>query len=573
MNRSLPPLSFLFLTLAAPGVAQDLFAEKIVPILEKNCLSCHSHTSGKMKGGLTLDSKSGWSEGGTHGPAIIPGDTQKSLLLKMVHWSDEDHRMPPKQKLADDEIAALETWIQSGAPDPRAAIAKAKPTADWWSLKPLTSPASAPPTPPGPLPANPIDRFVAARLAASNLTPSPPADPRSLVRRLFIDLTGLPPSPEDLQDFLTKSAASPAAAETTYNELVDRLLASPRHGERWARHWLDTIHFADTHGFEHDVHRPHAWRFRDYVIKAFNSDTPWPRFIQEQLAADAFFPAETNLTAALGFLGAGPFDASAEGTAPAAFEYVDRDDLVTQTMGAFVSTTANCARCHAHKFDPITQEDYFALQAVFAGTGKGNLSYDEDPATAAARTRWTAVLTTASTPGPTQAAQLLTPENEAVLTAWEKDGGGRESWDELIPGIYTSAFGSILTKLPDNSILSSGPRPDVEVYTISLTGKVKDITALRLDLLTDDSLPMKGPGRLDNGNMHLSEFEAQVFRATGAAPEKITFSQAAADFDQAGYAAPAMLDGDPKTSWAIHPSVGVPHHAILKLSAPLTKTG
>ena len=562
---------FLTLAIAASAGADDFFDAKIAPLLQQYCLECHSHASGKMKGGLTLDSKAGWTEGGEHGPALIPGDPSQSLILRMVRWTDADHQMPPREKLPEAQIGDLEEWIKRGAPDPRNGPVPAAPDRDWWSLKPLTSPAV--PALAGNHPSHPIDRFIQASLAAAKLGPSPPADPRSLVRRVSIGLTGLPPTPAETEAFIQKSTATPENPTTfpeTWSALVDRLLASPRHGERWARHWLDTIHFADTHGFEHDVQRPDAWRFRDYVIRAFNDDTPWPRFIREQLAADVLFPGEPRLTAAIGFLGAGPFDASAEGTAQAAFEYVDRDDLVTQTMAAFVSTTANCARCHAHKFDPIAQEDYFSLQAVFAGVGKGNVAYDEDPAIANERRRWSTVQQAANSAPPLTPDILLSPENQAEVTAWEAAGGGREIWQPLNPDTFTSAVGAILTRHPDSSVLSTGPRPDTDTYTLSFSSPLSQITALRIDLLTDDSLPMKGPGRLDNGNVHLSEIEVHVFRPAAQAAEKMTFIRAIADFEQTNYAATGLIDGDPKTSWAIHPRTGEPHHAILKLASPLT---
>ena len=228
----------------------------------------------------------------------------------------------------------------------------------------------------------PVDAFVLAKLREKGLEPSPEADRRILIRRLMFDLHGLPPTPDEVDAFVADK--DPQA----YEKLVDRLLESPRYGERWARHWLDTIHFADTHGFEHDLARPNAWRYRDYVIERLNHDTPWPRFIREQLAADVFYPDEPRLTAALGFLGAGPYDQSTANTAPVTFDYLDRDDLVTQTMASFASATVNCARCHDHKFDPISQQDYYALQAVFAGVGKGDVTYDEDRAIAKQRKRW-----------------------------------------------------------------------------------------------------------------------------------------------------------------------------------------
>ena len=299
-------------------------------------------------------------------------------------------------------ILCLHAASLMAAPDPHAP-ASTVANADWWSLRPLVRPAV-------PGPGNPIDAFIRARLTENHLSPAPPADPRTLIRRLYFDLHGLPPSPEAVDAFTPGQVAT----------LTDQLLASPRYGERWARHWFDVIHFADSHGFEHDVKRDNAWRYRDYVISALNADTAWPRFIREQLAADVFFPDEPQLTPALGYLGAGTFDMSTFGTTTVTFDYLDRDDMVTQTMATFVSTTANCARCHAHKFDPITQEDYFSLQAVFAGIGKGDISYDEDPATGQQRQRWTALKDAAIRQ---DSAILLAAENTALVAAWEKERG------------------------------------------------------------------------------------------------------------------------------------------------------
>lgn len=446
-----------------------------------------------------------------------------------------------------------------------AGLTSAEPVPDHWSWRPLVRPAV-----PGQPAAHPVDAFLDARLAAEGMMAAPEADRATLMRRVFFGLTGLPPAPEEVDAFVND--ADPGA----YEAVVDRLLASPRHGERWARHWFDTIHFADTHGFEHDVFRPHAWRYRDYVIRALNDDTPWPRFIREQLAADRFFPEEPRLTAALGFLGAGTYDMSAEGTAYASFEYVDRDDLVTQTMAAFVSTTAQCARCHAHKFDPITQEDYFALQAVFAGVGKGDVTYDESAEVADARQRWERLRQAVEAAGPEGNDTLLEPEWAALVDEWEarwvSAGEGPPEWVPLRPVTYTAAVGAALTRQPDESFLSTGPLPDTETYVLTAPSPIDTVTAVRLEALTDPTLPHMGPGRLNNGNFHLTEIELQVFRVAGGEPEKRKFRRATADFDQASFAAPGAIDGDPKSSWAIHPRVGETHELVATLAEPLTVT-
>jgi mono/diheme cytochrome c family protein len=537
--------------------AEDFFTSKVEPVLRQRCYECHSHEK-KMKGGLTLDSKSGWQEGGDSGPAIVEGKPDESLLVKMIRWSSADHQMPPREKLPSAEIALLEEWVKRGAPDPRV-LANTRPNAtDWWSLKPLVKPA--PPVITDPTVKHPVDRFIRARLAERKLTPSREADRRTLIRRVYFDLHGLPPSPEAVGAF--EKNAEPES----YEHLVDLLLASPRYGERWARHWLDTIHFAETHGCGHDLPRDNAWRYRDYVIEALNKDTPWPRFVREQLAADRLFPDEPRLTAALGFLGAGVFDHSAFQTAPTNFDYLDRDDLVTQTMAAFTSTTANCARCHAHKFDPITQEDYYALQSVFAGVIEGDIPFDEDAGIAQLRKRWQALLTAAEAQ---DKAVLLTAENEALVAEWEKQQGTAVQWTVLGYESFVSTEGATLSRNGE-TIISGGAKPEKDTYVITATSSLTTITALRLDVLADKSLPKGGPGRQDNGNLTVSEFEAQAFEAGGAATLKLKFSRATADFNQSGYAAPAAIDGNPATGWGIHPAVGQSHHAVFELAAPLT---
>ncbi|WP_395718367.1 PSD1 and planctomycete cytochrome C domain-containing protein [Prosthecobacter sp.] len=541
--------------------ADEFFTSKIEPILQQRCFECHSHEK-KMKGGLTLDSRSGWEQGGDSGPPVVVGKPEESLLIKMVRWSDKEHQMPPKEKLPSAEIALLEEWVRSGASDPRVQDKKRPSELDWWSLKPLPRKGAlqAPKAVANRLSLNPIDAFIRAKLAERHLTPSPEADRRTLIRRVMFDLHGLPPSFEEVEAFAKD--ADPKA----YEKLVDRLLESPRYGERWARHWLDTIHFAETHGCGHDLPRDHAWRYRDYVIASLNADKPWGRFIREQIAADALFPDEPQLIPALGFLGAGVFDHSAYQTAPTNFDYLDRDDLVTQTMGAFTSTTANCARCHAHKFDPITQEDYYALQAVFAGVIEGNVAFDEDKQTAQTRKRWQSLLSAAESK---DKAALLGAENAALVSEWEKKQGPAVKWTPLTYESFISTDGSTL-KRDGEAISSSGAKPDKDTYVITASTSLAKITALRLDALSHDSLPQKGPGRQDNGNLTLSEIEAQLFDIGAAQPVKLKFFRATADFDQQGWTSAMAIDGNAATGWGIHPAVGASHFAVFELAQPLT---
>lgn len=559
--------SFVFAATEKTDGADDrFFAEKIEPLLEARCFDCHSHTGGKMKGGLTLDSRSGWAEGGGRGPAIVPGKPEESLLLRALSHTDKDLQMPPKGNLPDDEIALIAEWIRRGAPDPREAktgAVFAEDALDWWSLKPLLQPA---------VPVgmgvdaewlNPIDAFVRARLDAEGMKPAPRADRRTLIRRLYFNLHGLPPTPEQVADFFADE--DPLA----YERLVDSLLNSPRYGERWARRWLDTIHFADTHGCEHDALRPNAWRFRDYAIESFNRDTPWARFIREQLAADVFYPDEPKLTAALGFIGAGPFELSRFSTAPKTFAYLDRDDMVTQTMSAFASSTANCARCHDHKFDPISSEDYYSLQAVFAGVGKGEVEYDEDPEAHRSRKRWK---TLARAVEKDDVEVLLAKENEGIVGEWERAFEGESvNWKPLKPETFLSGEAVVsLKRLADDSILSGDAVPDMETYTVTATTTETNITAIRLEVLTDDSLPAKGPGRAVNGNFHLSEFQIRLFKAGADTSQRIGIARATSDWDQSGWTIAHAIDGKNETAWGIDPREGERHYAVFELSSPIT---
>ena len=530
------------------------FQDRVEPLLEEKCLGCHSHAAREMEGGLTLDSKSGWETGGDRGPAIIPGKPDESLLITAVRYKHDDLQMPPEEKLSDDEIATLVEWVKRGAADPRQPQKPQDDLTNWWSLQKLSAPTI-------PKEGHPIDAFIGSRLEEVGISPVNRADREVLIRRMYVDLLGFLPTPEEVTSFVEDQ--DPRA----YENMIDRLLASPHYGERWARHWLDVIHFADSHGCEHDVKRPNAWRFRDYVIQRLNADVPWGRFIREQLAADVFFPDEPQLLAGLGFIAAGPLELSRAGTAPVAFDYLDRDDMVTQTMAAFVSTTANCARCHTHKFDPITQEDYYSLQAVFAGVGKGDIQFDRSPEVHQKRRELESLLEAARHKNP---AVLLQPKYSELVRTWEiSRREGPVTWKVLNPDVFLSLGGATLTRQSDGSILASGHLPDQETYTITSAVDLQRLTAIRLEVLKDDRLPQNGPGRADNGNLHLSEVEVQYFPPTSDTPNRLKISRTSSDYDQAGWTSAQAVDGDQKTGWAIYPKVNESHEMVLELTDPV----
>jgi hypothetical protein len=342
------------------GAAPVDFAREVEPIFKSRCISCHGPQ--KQRGGLRLDRKQDALRGGdNHRPAIKPGDTKASSLLHMVSGLEADLKMPPQgAPLTAQQIATLRRWIEEGAPWPEES--QELPTKPHWSFQPVTRPPV--PTLPNSktLLSNPIDSFLLAKLKEKDLSFSPEADRRTLIRRLYFSLVGLPPAPEEIEKFI--SDKDPQA----YAKLVDKLLASPRYGERWARHWLDVVRFAESHGFEMNRARENAWPYRDYVIRAFNADKPYDRFIIEQIAGD-----QLGEDAATGFLVGGSWDEvkSPDSVLTAQQRSDELHDIASTTGSAFLGLTVGCARCHAHKFDPISQTDYFRFVATFSGVAHG----------------------------------------------------------------------------------------------------------------------------------------------------------------------------------------------------------
>ncbi|MBI3824316.1 MAG: DUF1549 domain-containing protein [Planctomycetes bacterium] len=362
---------------ARPKADATFFVQKVAPILKKNCVQCHNPA--KMRGGLDLSTRDTTLTGGDKGPALVPGDSAKSLLARMIRGPMA--KMPKDGKpLSNEEVELILHWIDGGAAWPKdlALSDKSdKQKGPWWSLQPIVKPA-VPEVKNEAWAKNVIDRFILAMLESKGLTPSKEADAVTLIRRVTFDLHGLPPTPQEVDEFVKAWDAPNANRDQLWEQLIDRLLASPRYGERWARLWLDLVHYADTHGYDKDKKRLWAWLYRDWVIRAFNSDMPYRRFILHQVAGDVLFPADPDGIIATGFVVAGPWDFVGhvelrEGTIDKEKTRVlDRDDMVANTMSTFCSLTVHCARCHDHKFDPIPTKEYYQLQAVFAGVERGD---------------------------------------------------------------------------------------------------------------------------------------------------------------------------------------------------------
>jgi mono/diheme cytochrome c family protein len=393
------PLSTLALTLlvTAPGHAPAAapaaidFVRDIQPIFQEHCTSCHG--ADRQRSGYRLDSKDLAFDGGDyHAPNIVPDQPDKSSLFRLVAGLDPDLRMPAEgPPLAAHQIETIRSWIAQGAPWPDEASAQIDAPPPSWALHPMVPHKL--PTPSSPPSPHPIDAFIAAQLEANGLQHAPLASPRTLIRRLYYDLIGLPPTFDQVEAFAAATAhrATHPDSPDPYTQLVDELLASPHYGERWGRHWLDVVHFGETHGYDKDKPRPNAWPYRDYVIQSLNDDKPYPQFVREQLAADVLHPDRPDAVVALGFLAAGPWDYI--GHAEVAEDkidgkiarHLDRDDMVSTTINTFASLTVHCASCHDHKFDPISQHDYYSLQAVFSALDRADRAYDPDPDTAASR--------------------------------------------------------------------------------------------------------------------------------------------------------------------------------------------
>lgn len=369
-------VSILLIILFANTVAADddatqleFFEKRIRPVLITHCYECHSSDAKTIEGGLRLDSRDGIRQGGNQGPAVVPGDAAKSLLLRAIQYDDDNLQMPPKEKLPAETIADFERWIASGAADPRTDVAQQRTSGtdiqdarNAWPFAPPTDPAVPSPAN-NDWPATPIDRFVAEKLEAQGLGPVADADRRTLIRRVTYDLIGLPPSPDEVAAFLADPSPNAFAA------VVDRLLASPQYGERWGRHWLDVVRYADTAGDNSDYPIPQMFLYRNWVIDAWNEDKPYDRFILEQLAGD-LLPSESTEQKHQHVIATG-YIANARRFGSRVSDYPQHltiEDTIDNLGRAFLGLSLNCARCHNHKFDPVTTEDYYAIYGVFHST-------------------------------------------------------------------------------------------------------------------------------------------------------------------------------------------------------------
>jgi hypothetical protein len=557
----------------------ELFEKKIRPVLVDRCYRCHSaeaEKTKKLRGSLLLDSRDGVQKGGDGGPILDAAHPRTSRLLQALRH-EGDLKMPPKDRLPDAVIADFTRWVEMGAPDPR----DGKPTGrrqinleegrKFWAFQPLARPVP-PAVRNAAWPRTPIDRFILAALEARQLTPNSPTGRAKLIRRVTFDLIGLPPTPAEIDAFVNDPAPD------AYERLIDRLLQSERYGERWARHWLDVVRFAESGGYEFDGDRAGAYHYRDFVIRAFNQDMPYDQFVRLQLAGDRLTPGDYWSTAATGFVVAGPFPGQTTAKTLEPIRYDQLDDMLCTTGSAFLGLTIGCARCHDHKYDPLPQQDYYRLLAAFAHTDSAVAQLDPHPEV---YRKEKAEFDRAHAPFLAARDRFDREELPGRFEKWartEMAGPAAAPWQVLDPVSFTAKVA--LKKLADGSLqaapLPAGAKPPKagdrsETYTLVAHTYQKGITAFRLEALADPSLPKSGPGLGADGSFVLTQVQLTATplnppgKATPA-PVPVKLRPARASFEQPGQPLAAAL-ADKAKGWSIAGAAGKDHAAVFETEA------
>ena len=550
----------------APCLAADTdavdFSRDIRPILSASCFACHGPDAEAREADLRLDDEASATKRHDGAAAIVAGDREKSTVFQRLVTDDPDLLMPPPDsghEITIEQIELIGRWIDQGAKFDL-----------HWSFRPLAQPNV--PGDGSDWSNHPIDRFTYRAMAKHGLQPSGQADRHALIRRLSLDLTGLPPSPAEVDAFVADG--SPDAIP----KLVDRLLESPRFGEHWARMWLDLARYADTKGYEKDQAR-NIWRYRDWVVDALNADMPYDRFTTEQLAGDLLPDATTDQILATAFH-RNTMTNDEGGTDNEEFRMAAVKDRVNTTVQVWMGLTMGCANCHSHKYDPITQHEYYAFLDMFNQTEDADRP-DDAPRLATPTSQQTDNLTRLNERlvelrKSYRQATRSNPAFAKARTEWEQQLARKSQWTPLAFAKATAESGAKLDVQADGSLLASGTLADRDVYSLTSQALSQKITAIRIEALTDDSLGRKagakqgGPGR--NGadpNFVISELTVEVL-ADGQTPRTLALKNARADFSQNGWPVKGAIDGKTETGWAVSPQFGQPHVAVFDLSEPLT---
>ncbi len=549
----------------------ELFKKSIRPALVENCLKCHGDE--KVRSGLDVSSRELLLKGGDTGDAIDLEKPENSFLLALIKHEEEPEMPPKKDKLPDSLIADFQKWIELGAPYDKPLLEKKsdKPAEmrvtdsdrEFWSFQPLAN--TEPPKVEGDWAKTEIDQFVFAKLSEEKLAPNPPAIDSARIRRAYLDVIGLPPTPEQAK----------AALSMTHAELVDDLLASPHYGERWARHWLDAARFAESHGFEQDYDRKFAYHYRDFVIKALNADMPWDQFIRYQLAGDEIAPEDPLALMATGFLGAGVFPTQLTEKEFESARYDELDDMAATTGTAMLGLTIGCARCHDHKFDPIPVKDYYRFVSTFTTTIRSEVDVDLDPESYREDLKkWEighAILLSEKTAYETK------PEVLESFNQWLKTDAAsvvsNSDWTILDPDEASSSQqATTLTSQSDGVVVASGKAPAKETYTVKSSPRPQEILFVRIEALSDPSMKRNGPGRAGNGNFALSHFKVLTVDKKGKKQNvSLISAEATHQQNEGNLSVASSIDDDfDGTGWAVDKGgIGKDQAAVFKLKDPL----
>jgi len=552
-------LSLLAFTLPAPAADAPDFEREVRPILSQHCFKCHGPDEKTRKAELRLDSREAALKPAKSGEvAIVPGDAENSDFVVRILSHDPDEMMPPpdaKIPLPPEKKQILRRWVAAGA--------KYEP--HWAFVNPRR--AAIPPTKQS-LVANSaktIDAFIGARLEKEGLTPAAAADPYTLVRRVYLDLIGLPPTPEEAEAFVRVTQKSDGS-QAPYEQLVDHLLASPQYGERWARRWLDLARYADTNGYEKDRTRS-IWPYRDWVINALNADMPFDQFTIEQLAGDMLPGASQEQIIATGFHRNTMLNEEG-GIDPLEFRFHAMTDRVATTGKTWLGLTVGCAQCHTHKYDPITHREYYGIFAFLNNADEPEHEVKpKDFATRRSELESKIAQLTRDLPG------RFKGEGGASLEAKFGEWLARESalavpWTTLRPTEAKSNL-PLLTVLEDNSILASGDQTKSDTYTLRFRGDLRGVTAIQIEALPDERLPKRGPGRTFYEGTPGDFTMANLVAKSG--DQVLTFSSASHSFAPKNFPASHAIDANLQTGWSIDGGQGRAHAAVFSLSEPLAQ--
>ena len=555
----------------------ELFRDVIRPALVENCLKCHGGE--KTRSGFDLSTRKSLLQGGDSGEVVDLKEPDNSYLLSLIRHDDEPVMPPAQDKLPDELLADFAKWIELGAPydkplldkkgDAPKAMQVTASDRDFWAFRPLAD--VAPPSIESGWSQNEIDSFVLAKLQDKGLRPNPQIDDRTRVRRLYLDVIGLPPTPKQMQHGL----------EISHAALVNELLDSPHYGERWARHWLDAARFAESHGFEQDYDRKFAYHYRDFVIKALNDDMPWDQFVRWQIAGDELAPNEPLAMMATGFLGAGVFPTQLTEKEFESARYDELDDMAATVGTAMLGLTIGCARCHDHKFDPIPVKDYYRFVANFTTTIRSEIDVELDPVGFQKKlAAWGEVHAAKEDE---LAAYRVRDDVKLGFEKWLKTEAAAsvsaQPWSTLdIVSATSDQAATTLTEQEDGALLASGSAPAKEIYTIRGRSSLHQIRFLRIEALTHASMNRNGPGRASNGNFALSNLEVSFDANASSAqakpswtPVKLKSARATHQQNTKHLSVEAAIDQDSaSTGWAVDfGGIGKDQAAVFALDAPI----